>query len=943
MNVEQLLDFGPNAGYLTELYQLYKNDPSLVDSEWAAFFASLEAQYSSNTQSGSNGASHSQVNGHPASSSVTYSNGVGRPSSSATADIQATSEGIRLAEKLADNYRRFGHFTASLSPLAHSTVVSYRADATPPELTRAFYGSENWSSITLSDYAFDGVKVSTLEELDASLRAKYSSTVGFEYMHLANYPEREWLRAKIEGGISGRSRYTDSEKKAILSKLIEGDLFESELHRKYVGTKRFSLEGTETVIAALDALLSRCAADGVSEVVFGMAHRGRLNVLANTLGKPLEVVFGEFQDLSMATVVGAGDVKYHLGFEGKFTAPNGATVGLQMVPNPSHLEFVNPVVEGVSRAIQDTKYGADRKSVLPLLMHGDAAVAGQGIVFETMGYSLLQGYTTGGTVHIVINNQIGFTTTPDESRSTNYCTDFAKGFDCPIFHVNAEDPESACWVTELAVEFRNTFGKDVFVDLIGYRKHGHNEGDDPSFTQPLTYGEIKGRKPLWMTYGETLRDAGGITQAEIDELVEGYKAKFSAAQEKVSLPIQGEACSMHGRLRIPTPETGVDAALLKDIAASLIDFPQGFIPHPKLAKIIEKRVETVTEGGAIEWGVAEALAYGSLVTEGRSVRLSGQDCRRGTFSQRHIVLDHFEAPEIFSPIAEFSKKRGGAQFEVYNSSLSEAGVLGFEFGYGSIAQKSLVMWEAQFGDFSNGAQVIIDQFICSSEAKWGQLSGVTLLLPHAYEGQGPEHSSARLERYLQLCGEGNMSVCYPSTSAQQFHLLRRQGLLEITRPLVVMTPKSLLRLASASSPFEEFTTGSFKPVIEDDLSEGGEVSHIVMLTGKVYHDVMPALRALGKVPVKVLRIEQLHPFPQYDFKKSLKDGPDKRVIWVQEEPMNMGAWSYVQPYLQNKLGLDLTYVGRQVAASTATGSPKHHAAEQKAIVAEVVRLVSEGK
>jgi 2-oxoglutarate dehydrogenase E1 component len=642
----------------------------------------------------------------------------------------------------------------------------------------------------------------------------------------------------------------------------------------------------------------------------------------------------------MATVVGSGDVKYHLGFEGSFQLQGNSPITLQMVPNPSHLEFVNPVVEGVVRAIQDTKYGANRRAVLPLLMHGDAAVAGQGIVFETMGYSLLEGYATGGTVHIVINNQIGFTTTPDESRSTMYCTDFAKGFDCPIFHVNAEDPEAACWVTELAVEYRNTFGKDVFIDLIGYRKHGHNEGDDPSFTQPLTYAEIKNKKPLWASYGETLVTSGVLAQSDIDATVAAFKDTFAAAQERVALPIQGEACSMHGRLRIPSPETGVDPNVLTEIGTSLTQYPPGFVPHPKLAKILEKRVETVTQKGAIEWGVAEALAYGSLVAEGRSVRLSGQDCRRGTFIQRHIILDHYEAAEVFSPIAAFAAKKGSASFEVYNSSLSESGVLGFEFGYGTVAQKGLVMWEAQFGDFSNGAQVIIDQFISSSEAKWGQLSGVTLLLPHAYEGQGPEHSSARLERYLQLCGEGNMSVCYPTTSAQQFHLLRRQGLLEINRPLVVMTPKSLLRLASASSPFEEFTTGSFKPVIEDDLSEGGEVSYVVILAGKIYHDVMPALKALGQVPVKVVRIEQLHPFPQYEFKKSLKDGPEKRAIWVQEEPMNMGAWSYVQPYLQNKLGLDVTYVGRQAAASTATGSPKHHAAEQKAIVGEVVRIVS---
>lgn len=943
MDVEQLLAFGPNAGYLTELYQLYKNDPSLVDAEWAVFFASLEKGNGSGEFVG-NGSNGTTEYPHHSNGTTHSTNGNRDRSQYSAPSYESSSDARSLAERVCDGFRRFGHYRALLSPLSNVSVLGYLGSQGPVELEPSYYGeSRSWSSSALSNFKFGGREVSSLAALVDQLQERYCGKIGFEFMHLARTEEREWLREKIESAPRAREFYSSDEKKVILSKLVDGELFESELHRKYVGTKRFSLEGTETLIATLHALLNRCSVDGVKEVVFGMAHRGRLNVLANTLGKPLEAVFGEFQDLSMATVVGSGDVKYHLGFEGRFQREGSEPIALQMVPNPSHLEFVNPVVEGVVRAIQDTKYGANRRAVLPLLMHGDAAVAGQGIVFETMGYSLLQGYTTGGTVHIVINNQIGFTTTPDESRSTMYCTDFAKGFDCPIFHVNAEDPEAACWVTELAVEYRNTFGKDVFIDLIGYRKHGHNEGDDPSFTQPLTYAEIKNKKPLWASYGEALASSGMLTQSDIDGIVAAFKDKFAAAQERVALPIQGDACSMHGRLRIPTPETGVDANLLVEIGESLTQYPAGFVPHPKLAKILEKRVETVVQKGAIEWGVAEALAYGSLVAEGRSVRLSGQDCRRGTFSQRHIVLDHYEAHEIFSPLAEFAARKGDATFDVYNSSLSESGVLGFEFGYGTVAQKGLVMWEAQFGDFSNGAQVIIDQFISSSEAKWGQLSGVTLLLPHAYEGQGPEHSSARLERYLQLCGEGNMSVCYPTTSAQQFHLLRRQGLLEITRPLVVMTPKSLLRLASASSSFEEFTTGSFKPVIEDDLSEGGEISYVVMLTGKVYHDVMPALKALGKVPVKVIRIEQLHPFPQFDFKKSLKDGPEKRAIWVQEEPMNMGAWSYVQPYLQNKLGLDLTYVGRQAAASTATGSPKHHAAEQKAIVAEVVRIVSGGK
>jgi 2-oxoglutarate dehydrogenase E1 component len=945
MQLQQLLQFGPNAGYLTELYQLYQNDPTLVDPMWAQFFAGLES-------------SGGHANGQQEGAVPAYTNGTATGntlSKSATlmsreVPAENTASASDLALRVMDGYRRFGHFQASISPLKNVNAVNVRQEKSPPELEPQFYGlSERWNDLPLRGFSFGDRECSSVSELVSELRRFYCGTVGFDVMHISSTTERQWLLERIEKrplGIFSAPRAA-----RVLTKLVEGDLFEAELHRKYVGTKRFSLEGTETLIPLLDAVLSASVRDGVREVVCGMAHRGRLNVLTNTLGKPLEMVFSEFQDQSMATVVGAGDVKYHLGFEGTVRVPvyesgDGTNSGsdgvlrIQMVPNPSHLEFVNPVVEGVCRALQDDRYGGERQSVLPVLMHGDAAVAGQGIVFETLGYSLLDGYRTGGTLHIVINNQIGFTTTPDEGRSTTYCTDFAKGFDCPMFHVNSEDPEAAAWVAELAVAYRNRFGKDVFIDLIGYRKHGHNEGDDPSFTQPLTYAEIKEKRPMWQQYGDALVARGTADQAQIDSIVAEYKARFERAQSSSHPPVQGAACSLHGRLRVPTPETGVDGEFLKEVAGSLTTFPEGFTPHPKLSKIIEKRVETVQHEGQIEWGTAEALAYGSLMRDGKSIRLSGQDCRRGTFSQRHIVLDHFRAAEIFSPISVLSAQRGfPGRFEVHNSSLSEAGVLGFEFGYSSVSSNSLVMWEAQFGDFSNGAQVIIDQFIASSEAKWGQLSGVTLLLPHAYEGQGPEHSSARLERYLQLCGEGNMCVCYPSTSAQQFHLLRRQGLLEMKRPLVVMTPKSLLRLPAASSSFKEFTSGSFKPVLEDDLSANGSAKHVVIVTGKIYHDLMAVLQPKGPLSVKVVRIEQLHPFPQFEFKRVLKDMPSKKVIWLQEEPKNMGAWSYVQPYLQNKLELEITYVGREVSASTATGSAKHHLSEQKGLLDEVLRLL----
>jgi 2-oxoglutarate dehydrogenase E1 component len=567
-------------------------------------------------------------------------------------------------------------------------------------------------------------------------------------------------------------------------------------------------------------------------------------------------------------------------------------------------------------------------------MHGDAAFAGQGLVFECLNYAGLEGYSTGGSFHIVINNQIGFTTTPDEGRSTRYCTDLAKGLDIPIFHVNTEDPESACWITQLALEYRNTFGKDVIVDIIGHRKYGHNEGDDPSFTQPLTYQEIKSKKQMWQQYAQKLIADCVVEQAFVDAAVEDFKREFATAQERVYSGALGDASPLHGRLQSKAVETRVAKERLVSVARELVAFPDGFVPHPKLLKIIQKRVETVEAGKDIEWGVAEALAYGTLVEDGVPVRLSGQDCRRGTFSHRHLVLDDYEKPQCWSPLAELAKRlANGGSFEVYNSSLSEAGVVGFEFGYAASATNGLTLWEAQFGDFSNGAQGIIDQFISSSEAKWGQLSGVTLLLPHAFEGQGPEHSSARLERYLQLCAEGNMSVCYPTTAAQYFHLLRRQALRELKRPLVVMTPKSLLRLPVATSSIETLSDGAFNSVLVDKpIAKGARTA--ALMSGKVYYDVVAALKEKDLQDKVVLaRVEELYPFPEEQIAECLGRKGIERVVWVQEEPRNQGAWSYIEPRLRKLTGKDISYIGRPEAAQTATGSAKHHAQEQKAIVA----------
>jgi 2-oxoglutarate dehydrogenase E1 component len=924
MSIDILSLFGPNTGYLAELYQLYKNDPSLVDPAWAEFFR----------QAGFNGSGPEVAAQAGNGTAVVQSESGTRvaPQTPSMAEVEANA--------IVTAFRRWGHLKANISPLRVGGI----APETLPELLAASYTQgKTPEQLVIAPRECGGSTVDSLPALAEALNEVYCGTIGFEFEHITSPTERAWLLERIE--VRGRaSRGLSAEVcKGIVRDLVKGEVLESELHRKFVGAKRFSLEGNETLMPMLTVLLNACAQDGVREVVFGMAHRGRLNVLINTMGKPLEELFAEFEDSTAATILGDGDVKYHLGCSGTFAGPEAegqeTTVQLQLVPNPSHLEAVNPVVEGIVRARQDSGFERDRRAVLPVLMHGDAAVAGQGIVFECLNYAGLEGYTTGGTFHIVINNQIGFTTTPDEARSTRYCTDLAKGLEVPVFHVNAEDPESACWLAQLALEYRNTFGKDVIIDLIGHRKHGHNEGDDPTFTQPLTYLEVKEKKPLWRVCSDRLIASGVIDEAFVQAEVTNYKREFAEAYDRLKAVSEGEARRMYERPAAQPVDTTVAKATLRRLAAGLVAFPSGFVPHPKLAKIIQKRVETVEAGKDIEWGVAEALAFGSLIEQGVPIRLSGQDCRRGTFSHRHLVLDDYEKLECWSPLGDLAQElQNGSRFDVYNSSLSEAGLVGFEFGYAATEPRGLVMWEAQFGDFSNGAQGVIDQFISSSETKWRQRSGVTLLLPHGYEGQGPEHSSARLERYLQLCAQGNMSVCYPSTAAQYFHLLRRQGLRDIKRPLVVMTPKSLLRFPGAMSTIEQLAEGTFAPLLVDGAPKKSK--SVLLMSGKVYYDVSAALReSHGEASVAVARVEELYPLPANEIAALVAGTGATRCFWVQEEPKNQGAWSYIAPQLAELLGISPTYIGRAAAASTATGSGKHHTLEQKAIVAEVLSQV----
>ncbi|MCB0331426.1 MAG: 2-oxoglutarate dehydrogenase E1 component, partial [Bdellovibrionales bacterium] len=737
-------DVGPNDAYIQEMYSLYRTDPSLVGPTWTQYFERLATVHSRTSGSSNGGASvgtTSQVRAQscPASqapsSSQTGASQLGEVQTSSlnggTSPLQAQPHAIRVGQnhgyytapatesgtqervyRMISAFRGRGHFKANVNPLSRGVMELPHVD----DINVDFY---KFSDSQLDQFYYcAGLGLEeqmTLREIIDELHQVYCGSIGFEFTHLLDQNERLWLQERIENRFDeGGYRLTKEQRIHRLRKIIEAEAFESELHRKYVGHKRFSLQGVETVIPMLDTMLEEAAIEGVKKVIFGMPHRGRLNVLANILGKPLEEIFSEFEDQNINTALGSGDVKYHMGFDSFYTDINGRVLDLYLAPNPSHLEFVNPVVEGIARAFQDFRYGKDRKVVLPVLLHGDAAFAGQGVVYETINMSRVSGYTTGGTVHVIVNNQIGFTTDPEDSRSSVYCTDMAKAVQAPVFHVNCEDVESACWAVKTALDFRNRYGRDVIIDLYGYRKYGHNEGDDPSFTQPVSYSEIKDKKNIAQIYSEQLIAEGVVTQQESDAMLQEFKERFEVANIDNSMKtLIGEGCAVHGRLKEPSPETGVPAERLQQIANTFVNYPDGFVVHPKLKKILDKRVESLTSGEGIDWGFAETLAFGSLQLDRVHVRLSGQDCGRGTFSQRHVTLSHYEQAGKYSPLATLESS-GGASFEVVNSTLSEAGVVGFEFGYSTVEPKTLVIWEAQFGDFANGAQVHIDQFISGS-------------------------------------------------------------------------------------------------------------------------------------------------------------------------------------------------------------------------------------
>ena len=836
-------------------------------------------------------------------------------------------------------YRVRGHLIADLDPL-HAVKVSYNA-----ELDIETYGLTIWDL----DREFDAGTLAvpgpvTLRNIIAALRRAYCGTVGVEYRHIQSREEKLWIQSQVEGlpqAVPAEIR------KHILWKLISAEQFEKFLHTNYLGQKRFSVEGSETLVPLLDQLIEHAVRQGTDEIVFGMTHRGRLNVIANVLGHFCERIFTAFEgSVHPNFPADEGDVKYHQGAQGT-RETQGKTVPLTLANNPSHLESVDPVIEGMVRAKQDElgSNGVPREErwqkILPVLVHGDAAFAGQGIVMETLNLSNLHGYRVGGTVHIVVNNQIGFTTSPEFGRSTVYSTDVARLTQSPIFHINGDDPDAAYRMLLLALEYRKTFHKDVVIDLIGFRRLGHNETDEPSYTQPLMYSRVKRHPGVRELYANQLVREGVLSQEEVERLIEERKRRYTEAMARAKAVAAKQAKPETPPLPRPEKdgseivETGIDRARIESIARQITIVPAGFHLNPKMVSQLARRTKMGEGTVPADWAFGEAIAFGSLVIEGTHVRLSGQDSGRGTFSQRHAVRYDIETGEAWAPLAHLDGAKG--RFDVYDSSLSEAGVLGFEYGYSIIAGHDLVLWEAQFGDFANGAQVMIDQFIAAGEEKWGQRSRLVLLLPHGYEGQGPEHSSGRLERFLQLCAENNLQVANPTTPAQYFHLLRRQVTQNNPTPLIMMTPKSLLRLHAASSSLEDFTHRGFQPVIGDSIADAQRTRRIVFSSGKVFYDLLDARGE--NTQVALVRVEQLYPFPAEALKRTIAAFPNaSEIVWAQEEPKNMGAWTFVRPRLEALSKLPVHYVGRAASASPATGFYAVHELEQHALVSEALTM-----
>ncbi|MCC5788526.1 MAG: 2-oxoglutarate dehydrogenase E1 component [Opitutales bacterium] len=897
-----------NADLIDQYYESWKKDETSVDENWRAFFSGFELA----SQNGSAPTAVELPDGAPDTGSF--------PDSFAAKQSRVAS--------LIYAYRTLGHLTADLDPLGFSPRTHPQLDLSNFGLTEADLQQE----YDVGHYQ-DGGKM-PLGEVIEKLKKTYCDKVGVEYIYIQDTEIRRWLQSRMEG-ISMTPQFTREEKIRVLKKVHEAEVFERFLHTRYSGQKRFSLEGGETTIAALDMLIEKCPAFGIEEIVMGMAHRGRLNVLANIMKKSYEFIFEEFSENYIPeTVCGDGDVKYHLGYESILKTSSEKEVEVRLASNPSHLEAVNPVVEGKARARQRIREDLERKRVLPFLMHGDAAFAGQGVVSETLNFSQLPGYRTGGTIHFIINNQIGFTTKPSEGRSSRYCTDIAKMIEAPIFHVNGDDPLAVCMVMELALEFRQKFQKDIVIDMYCYRKHGHNETDEPMFTQPILYQRINKKRPISTILSEKLIEEGTLGEKESDSIAKEFRQTLDQAFEKVKAG-QKESDKIEKKFRgadavfqppysfKPLP-TGVEEKVLRKITEALTSVPDDFKLNRKIKRQLEARRRSIEENEPIDWGFAEALAFGSLMLEGTPVRLSGQDSERGTFSHRHAAFYDIESSERYVPLLHLDDNQ--AKFCVYNSSLSEAGVLGFDFGYSLDYPQMLCLWEAQFGDFVNGAQVIIDQFLTSSESKWQQVSGMVLLLPHGYEGQGPEHSSARLERFLQSCAEDNIQVCNMTTAAQYFHCLRRQMKREYRKPLIIMSPKSLLRHKGVSSPLEDFTAGYFREILPDpEAPAKAKTKRLILCSGKVFYDLDDYRRKNNITDTTIIRVEQLYPLNRKELEKLAKDYQKVGdLVWCQEESKNMGAWSFIAPELAGIFGKPFRYTGRGASASPAVGALTLH-------------------
>ncbi len=955
---------GVNAEYIAHLYVEFIKSPSNVDVSWRDFFDGLKDSELLFLRELS-GASwtpdeNSRGKRNFGSAAVAPADGIlvevandkkdAKKGGATQADIQqAATDSIR-ALMLIRAYRFRGHLLANLDPLGMKTIDDH------PELDPEHYG------FTSDDYdrpifvsGVLGMQNSTLREIVAALKEIYCGTIGIEYMHLSDPEELSWIKRRIEEP-RNKTEFTAEGRKAILSRLTAAEGFEQYLHKKHTGTKRFGIDGGEALIPAMEQIMKRGGQLGLEEIVIGMAHRGRLNVLANVMGKPFTTIFAEFQGQSSMPdhVQGAGDVKYHLGTSSDRNF-DGNNIHLSLTANPSHLEFVNPVVVGKVRAKQLQRGASESNAVLPLLLHGDAAFAGQGIIAETFMISELSGYRVGGTIHIVINNQIGFTTMPKFSRSGPYSTDVAKMLEAPIFHVNGDDAESVVHVSRIATEFRQKFKKDVVIDIFCYRRYGHNEGDEPAFTQPLMYKKIATQETTRSKYANKLIAEGVIDEAEANKIEADFTAKLDEAFNEVQNYKAGDADYLEGAWSEMKVASGVerrgDTAVamtdLKRIGAVITNVPDGFAINSKLLRIVKNKRKMLETGNGFDWSTAEALAFGTLLDDGFDIRLSGQDVGRGTFSQRHAIW--YDQENENRHIALKHIKENQPRFEAHNSPLSEIAVLGFEYGYSLADPKTLTLWEAQFGDFANGAQVIIDQFIASGEGKWLRMSGLVLLLPHGYEGQGPEHSSARFERFLQLSAEDNWQVCNCTTPANYFHVLRRQMHREFRKPLVLMTPKSLLRHKLAVSSIDMFAKGStFHRILWDDdkdvLVKDNKIKRVILCTGKVYYDLLQERRERNIDDITILRLEQIYPFPTVALESELKSYENADVVWCQEEPKNQGAWLFINPCIEevmenikHKAGRP-KYAGRVASASPATGSNSRHHAEQAYLVNDALTL-----